>query len=271
LPEWGINYDKGVIYRIDAEGNPITTNPFFANSTLSKYFAYGIRNGYGIAVDPITDSIWDSENGDNDFDEINLVFPGFNSGYQKIQGPSGKGEWSSPISELTYIEGSQYSEPEFSWKNAVGLTAIEFLNSKIYGTVYENDMFVGDAYGNLYHLKLNHERTGFVFSDTALKDLIVDTPQEGESIIFGKNLGLITDIKTGPDGYLYILSMIQTDRPGWIQFMEGVEGTDVKKLGTMQGVIFRIIPSSNESVLDGLINIIIENIKEFLQFVGLKL
>lgn len=64
--------------------------------------------------------------------------------------------------------------------------------------------------------------------------------------------------------------MIQTDRPGWIQYMEGIEGTDFKKLGTMSGVIFRIVPTNNESVLDNLINTIIENIKNLLQFIGLK-
>ena len=56
------------------------------NPIISKYYAYGIRNSFGLDFDPITGKLWDTENGPTFGDEINLVEPGFNSGWNKIQG-----------------------------------------------------------------------------------------------------------------------------------------------------------------------------------------
>lgn len=50
------------------------------------YYAYGIRNGFGIDWDPVIGNLWDTENGPWYGDEINLVLPGFNSGWSKDQG-----------------------------------------------------------------------------------------------------------------------------------------------------------------------------------------
>ena len=58
--------------------------------------------------------------------------------------------------------------------------------------------------GNLYNFKLNASRTGLLL-EGPLADHIADTPEEEQSIIFGEGFGVITDIKVGPDGYLYIL------------------------------------------------------------------
>ena len=45
-----------------------------------SYYAYGIRNSFGIDFDPITGALWDTENGEIGYDEVNLIKPGFNSG-----------------------------------------------------------------------------------------------------------------------------------------------------------------------------------------------
>ena len=47
---------------------------------LNLYYAYGIRNSFGMDFDPVTGKLWDTENGPDYGDEINLVEPGFNSG-----------------------------------------------------------------------------------------------------------------------------------------------------------------------------------------------
>ena len=52
---------------------------------LNLYYAYGIRNSFGMDFDPLTGKLWDTENGANWGDEINLVEPGFNSGWKKVQ------------------------------------------------------------------------------------------------------------------------------------------------------------------------------------------
>ena len=236
-------YDRGVIFRINLDGEAISSNPF-DDVKLLKYYSYGIRNGYGLAVDPITNQVWDTENGPSDFDEVNLVFPGFNSGWDKIMGPNGMGEFSSELSDLTSIEGSRYSEPEFSWKYTIGVTAMDFLKSQAYGNDYHNDLFIGDARGTLYHFELNENRDGFVFSDPVLSDLVSDVKVEAESIIFGENFGIITDITTGPDGYLYITSMVQSDVfLGYDKWAKNIKNPNIEELGAMLGVIFRLVPS----------------------------
>jgi hypothetical protein len=132
----------------------------------------GIWNSFGIDFDPITGKLWDTENGVIFGDEINLVEPGFNSGWNKIDGIWLRGY---PIEDtedrvatnqtkglLVDFNGKgKYSSPEFTWFNDVGPTAIRFFNSDKLGNRYQDDIFVGDIMnGNIYHFELNKERGG---------------------------------------------------------------------------------------------------------------
>ena len=124
-----------------------------------KYYAYGIRNSFGLDFDPITGNLWDTENGEHLGDEINLVKPGFNSGWNKVQG---KAPLDFNYSQLVSFDGKgKYSDPEFSWVQTVGPTKIKFLNSDKLGDRYKNDMFVSDiTHGRIYHFELNEKRDG---------------------------------------------------------------------------------------------------------------
>jgi glucose/arabinose dehydrogenase len=210
------NYENGpkpdntsVLLRIDLNGNAANntlsdTDPGI-NAVLSKYYAYGIRNSFGLDFDPKTGMLWDTENGPDRYDEINLVTPGFNSGWEDVTGPiarSGK----SP-SDLVQFTGSHYEDPVFSWRQPQGITDMEFLNSTKLGVKYENNIFVGDINnGNLYFFKVNNERTGLDLEGPGLQDLVADNPGEIATVTLGTGFGGITDIETGPDGYLYILT-----------------------------------------------------------------
>jgi aldose sugar dehydrogenase len=95
---------------------------------------------------------------------------------------------------------------------------LEFLNSSKLGDNYKNNLFVGDYNnGNLYFFKLNNNRDGIEFykNQTGLSDLVADDPRERSQIVFGTGFDIITDIKTGPDGYLYVVSYSEysTERP----------------------------------------------------------
>jgi glucose/arabinose dehydrogenase len=172
----------------------------------NKYYAYGIRNGFGMDFDPVTKDLWDTENGENFDDEINHVKRGFNSGWNQIQGLS---EFKDNFKETNLVDfdgKGEYSDPEFVWSETVGVTAIRFLDSDRYGQEYENDMFIGDFNnGNLYHFELNEERTGLEL-EGELEDKIANNQDELEPVIFGTGFGGITDIQVGPDGYLYVLA-----------------------------------------------------------------
>lgn len=199
--------DTGIIFRINPiDGTGAPDNPFSTDATnpLSKYFAYGIRNSFGLAFDPVVKNIWDTENGPASNDEINIVDPGFNSGWQTIMGPisaSGNTE-----DELVNFKGSHYADPILTWLDPPALTDIEFLNSSSLGETYSNNVFVGDNNnGNLYYFELNPERNGFILD--SIPDLVVDNEEEQSSTVFGTGFGSITDLVTGPgDGFLYILS-----------------------------------------------------------------
>jgi glucose/arabinose dehydrogenase len=207
--------DTSVIIRITENGSAVADNPFFnsSNERMQKYYGYGIRNSFGLAIDPISGHVWDTENGDESYDEMNIVYPGFNSGWNKIMGPvSDFGREKAELEEeLMIFEGSRYADPVFSWKDPVGLTDIEFLNSTSLGPKYAYDLFVGDINnGNLYYFELDENRTDITSDGNNLEDLadkVADDEQELSGIVFGSGFEEgITDIETGPDGFLYILT-----------------------------------------------------------------
>ena len=202
--------DTGVILRVNpADGSPSSGNPFSSDpaNPLSKYYAYGIRNGFGIEFDPVTGQLWDAENGEDVFDEINLVEPGFNSGWKQIMGPIAANPGVSE-SSLVNFPGSQYADPVFSWSESRGVTDIEFFNSTAFGPGYENGIFVGDiTSGTLFYFEPNADRTGIALeNDPLLSDLVANNDEEISSVTFGTGFTGITDIETGPDGNLYILT-----------------------------------------------------------------
>ena len=202
--------DTGVILRVNpADGSPSSGNPFSSDpaNPLSKYYAYGIRNGFGIEFDPVTGQLWDAENGEDVFDEINLVEPGFNSGWKQIMGPIAANPGVSE-SSLVNFPGSQYADPVFSWSESRGVTDIEFFNSTAFGPSYENGIFVGDiTSGTLFYFEPNADRTGVALeSDPLLSDLIADSDEEISSVTFGTGFTGITDVETSPDGNMYILT-----------------------------------------------------------------
>jgi len=217
------------IIRVTQDGKPIPHGPLGNTYPLNLYYAYGIRNSFGMGFDPVTKKLWDTENGPNYGDEINFVQPGFNSGWAKVQGiwtPIGAigNENAGPVnfhpSNLVDFGGKgMYRSPEFVWLQTVAPTALKFLNSTNLGKQYQNDLFVGDYNnGYLYHFKLNQNRTELLLG-TKFSNKIANTPQDAAPFLFGSGFdGGITDLQVGPDGFLYVL--------------------------TYSGSIYRIVPNS---------------------------
>jgi aldose sugar dehydrogenase len=203
--------DTSVILRVDYNGNGVG-NPLSGGQggeNLTRYYAYGVRNSFGFDFDPLTGILWDAEDGPTDYDEINIVLPGFNSGWQNVMGPLERNEGTT-AEDLVLFQGSHYADPVFSWLRSVGVTDMEIFNSSSLGERYDYNMFVGDINsGNLYFFTINQNRTGLDLSGIAgLEDLVADNDDELNAVIFGRGFtGGITDIETGPDGYLYILTL----------------------------------------------------------------
>jgi aldose sugar dehydrogenase len=250
---------SGVILRLNDDGSTPRDNPFFAlgsllggetGANLRRVFAYGLRNTFGIAFDPVSGSLWDQQNSDDAFEELNRVERGMNGGWIQIMGPvsriaqfkqieltlppsgglPGAGlqqlRWpptniaDSPLQallRLVWLPGSRYSDPELSWKFAVPAGGIGFLRGSGLGGEYRNDLFVGAATpntlgGHLFHLDLTKNRRSFDFEDPRLRDLVADNLAkhditESESLLFGSDFGVGTDIETGPNGNLFVVSL----------------------------------------------------------------
>jgi aldose sugar dehydrogenase len=230
------------ILRVTQDGKPVD-NILGGGYPLELYYAYGIRNSFGIDFDPVTGKLWDTENGPDFGDEINLVEPGFNSGWRRIQGmeedpnrlnqlvqfPGLSARDDSLVGrlqqfwfEITGRGGGKYSNPAFVWLTPIAPTAIRFMHSDALGERYVNDAFVASFNtGYIYHFELNDNRTGFVLNGS-LSDRVAEDFNDAEELAFAKNFGRITDMAIGPDGYLYVLTI------------HGVEGA-----------IYRIVPAGN--------------------------
>jgi aldose sugar dehydrogenase len=206
---------------ITQEGKPVYQTGILGDGDpVNKYYAYGIWNSFGIDFDPVTGKLWDTENGVIFGDEINLVEPGFNSGWNKIDGIWLRGysladaeDYVAPREAdnlLVDFDGKgKYIPPKFTWFDDIGPTAIKFFNSDRLGDHYQDDIFVGDIInGNIYHFELNRQRTELLLPiNSSLSDKVVSSNETSEEIIFGKGFGGITDMEVGPeDGYMYVLT-----------------------------------------------------------------
>ena len=215
----------GGILRVTDDGKIVGNKGVLGDQfPVAFYYAYGIRNSFGLDFDPVTGKLWDTENGPHFGDEINLVEDGFNSGWAKVQGiwpvanytllhfnstergihyPPDQGVINKKLED--YDGKGTYSDPEFTWNASVGVTSIKFLDIDKYGNQYINDVLVGDAYGRIYHFDLNENRTGLNLTGS-LSDKVANNSSEVRDLIFAEGLDTITDMQIGPDGYLYVLS-----------------------------------------------------------------
>ncbi|HKY50171.1 MAG TPA: PQQ-dependent sugar dehydrogenase, partial [Candidatus Limnocylindria bacterium] len=201
----------GVILRLNDDGSTPTDNPFFAagsamggqvGANVRKIFAYGMRNSFGMAFDPISGALWQQENGDDSFDELNRIEAGMNGGWIQVMGPLDRIAQFKSIelsiggaslqqirwpptniadtpaearSRMFMLPGARYSDPEFSWKFAVPPAAIGFVAGRGLGAQFEGDLFVGAATpatvgGYLFRFQLTGNRQRIAVDDPRLED-----------------------------------------------------------------------------------------------------
>jgi aldose sugar dehydrogenase len=249
----------GSILRLNDDGSTPSDNPFVgvavggeAGANIRRLFAYGLRNTFGMAFDPISGNLWDQQNADDAFDELNRVERGMNGGWIQIMGPVARiaqfkqievtlppsggvpgaqlqqVRWpptrladtpAEALARLFELPGSHYSDPEFSWKFAVPPAAIGFLRGRALGPQYQNDLFAGAATpltagGYLFRFNLTGNRRQIGVDDPRLEDRVADNVTknditESESLLFGTDFGVSTDIETGPNGNLFVVSLSQ--------------------------------------------------------------
>ncbi len=242
----------GVILRLNDDGTTPKDNPFFkagaaiggeVGANIQKVFAYGVRNSFGLAFDPLSGNLWDEENGSDSFDEINRVDAGANNGWVQIMGPverirdyksieiaSGgnlqQRRWppaliadtpQEALARLFVLLGSHYNDPKFSWKNELPPAAIGFVKGEGLGEEFEGDLFVGAATpgtvgGYLLHFKLTEDREDIDLTASGLSGRVAENPRKhdltgSQSLLIGRDFGIGTDIVTGPNGNLFVVSL----------------------------------------------------------------
>jgi aldose sugar dehydrogenase len=215
-----------------------------AGANIQKIFSYGHRNSFGMAFDPRSGDLWLQENGDDAFSELNRVLPGMNGGWIQIMGPVSRIaqfkeietspaffglqqiRWpptniaSSPaeaLSRLFMLPGAHYSDPEFSWKFEVSPGGIGFIEGRGLGPQYDGRLVMGGARdflldGHLFLMKLTGNRDRIAVDDPRLEDRVADNVDkweitESESLLFGTGFGVVTDVETGPNGSLFLISL----------------------------------------------------------------
>ncbi len=219
-PEADNAHLSGVILRLNTDGSAPADNPFFAvgaglggqvGANLQKVFSYGHRNGFGMAFDPASGALWESENGDDSFSELNRVIPGMNGGWIQLAGPLSRianfklietTQFSRALQQVRYpptrvayaptlalarmfsLPGATYRDPDLSWKYEIGPSGMTFVNGTALGPEYNGTLWMGSARafqqvggngGSLYRLRMTADRLNVdVSADPRLADRVAD-------------------------------------------------------------------------------------------------
>ncbi|HJZ96115.1 MAG TPA: PQQ-dependent sugar dehydrogenase [Candidatus Solibacter sp.] len=210
----------GVIIRINDDGSTPADNPFLAagaaiggevGTNIQKIYSYGHRNSFGLAFDPISGNLWETENADDAFSELNRIVPGMNGGWIQLAGPlsripqfkaiettmfgSNMQQVRYPPTRVAYtpalalsrmfmLPGAVYRDPEFSWLYEIGPAGTTFVQGDALGPEYNGTLWIGSARsfqqvggtgGSLYRFRLTPDRLHVdVSADPRLADFVAD-------------------------------------------------------------------------------------------------
>jgi glucose/arabinose dehydrogenase len=213
-------------------------------ANVQKLYSYGHRNSFGMTFDPEAGTLWLQENGDDSFTELNRVTPGMDGGWVQIAGPVSRVaefraietsaqffglqqiRWSpvniattpaQALARLFLLRGAHYEDPALAWKFEIAPAGLGFIRGRALGPQYDGDLVMGAsretlAQGYLFRFNLTGNRRAIGTDDPRLADRVADNLAkfdltESESLLFGSDFGVGTDVQTGPNGNLYVVSL----------------------------------------------------------------
>ena len=176
----------GSIIRINDDGSVPADNPFVdVAGARPEIFTYGNRNVQGIALDPESGRIWEHEHGPQGGDEVNLIEAGRNYGWPVIT--YGRNYViGTKIGEGTHKEGME--QPRHQWTPSIAPSGMTFYTGDAF-PAWRGNLFVGAL---KYRLVARLELDG---DDVVREERLIEDV-----------LGRIRDVRTGPDGYIYLLT-----------------------------------------------------------------
>jgi glucose/arabinose dehydrogenase len=184
---------NGKIHRVFHDGKIPPDNPFVGSAgAVGSIWALGVRNPQGLARDPRGGSLWETEHGPRGGDELNRIERGKNYGWPLVT--TGINYDGTPITDKKSAPG--FESPVVDWTPSIAASEIEFYHGDKFPR-WKHQLFVGSLATQKFIRIVLHEGRVTHYEE-----------------VF-KNLGRIRDIKTSPDGLLY-LALENIGKPGRI-------------------------------------------------------
>tara|TARA_R110002110_G_scaffold179197_18_gene384659 strand:- start:590 stop:1717 length:1128 start_codon:yes stop_codon:yes gene_type:complete len=180
-----LDADLGKIIRINRDGSVPEDNPFVGREDVRpEIWSYGHRNMQGILYDEASGRVYEHEHGARGGDEINIIEPGKNYGWPVITwGVDYSGARISPYTEYEGME-----QPVLYWTPSIAPSGFTLYRGTAFPQ-WDGDLFVGA-------LAAQHVR----------RVDMEDGKPVGQEELFGELGKRIRDVRTGPDGYLYLVT-----------------------------------------------------------------
>ena len=175
----------GKTLRVSDSGAVPADNPFADRSdAAAPVWTYGHRNPQGLVVDPDSGRVWQHEHGPRGGDELNLLKPGRNYGWPAItHGKDYSGAYVSPYTELPGME-----QPRLYWVPSIAPSGLTLYRGEAF-PAWQGDLFLG------------------ALVDREVRRIDLDGSRvAGEEALFGELGERIRNVKTGPDGRLYLVT-----------------------------------------------------------------
>jgi len=176
----------GSLIRLNHDGTVPGDKPFVKqNDALPEIYSYGHRNIQGLAVQPETGLLWSHEHGPKGGDELNIAHAGVNYGWPVITYGRNYGS-GTKIGEGTKKTGMQ--QPIYYWVPSIAPSGMAFYEGDAFPK-WNGNLFIGSLkFRHLVRLQLEGETV------------------EKEEVLLAKVLGRIRDVRSGPDGFIYLLT-----------------------------------------------------------------
>jgi glucose/arabinose dehydrogenase len=181
-----LDNDLGKIIHITPDGKPAPDNPYLHTpGALPEIWAIGQRSQEGLAFDPATGKLWETEHGPRGGDELNLIEPGKNYGWPLIT--HGIDYGGRPVGAgITALDGME--QPVYYWDPVIAPSGLAFYQGELF-PAWKNSVFVGGLGGMLLD-RLTMSGGRVVNEEALLTDLH----------------SRIRDVRVGPDGAVYVLT-----------------------------------------------------------------
>jgi len=174
---------NGKVHRIHKDGKIPADNPYVSEpKAMKSLYSLGNRNIQGMAIHPETGELWTTEHGPMGGDEVNLIKPGKNYGWETIT--YGINYNGTIITEFTHKPGME--QPNLYWRPSIAVCGLDFYRGELFKK-WKNKLLVGA-------LKYEEVRLLSIEGDRIMHDEIIL-----------KGQGRVRDVQTGPDGAIYVV------------------------------------------------------------------